>query len=289
MAAAAQRERRGRRLGELHPDLERLSVPVYLEKLARLPSHAAVLETRLERLRRLREIDEGSRVLVVGCGPRPETLLLLSRHGYQAVGVEINPTFAQFAREFVQNEARVLDGEAERLPCDDEAFDVVFCDNVLEHATSVSRALAEMHRLLVPGGIAHIVTTNRQRLSPTGRNGEFKVAYFNWLPATVRESFVFQHLHYAPGLANYAVRPAVHWFTYAELCALGREAGFERFYSPLDLSEPTDAPIKRNPVKRRLLKGIKRSPWLRALALTQVGGTVVMVKPSYPMASRGVP
>ena len=46
---------------------------------------------------------------------------------------------------------------------------------------------------------------------------------------------MFQMLHYEPQLANYNARPAVHWFSFPDLCRLGREAGFAQFYSPLDL------------------------------------------------------
>jgi len=126
-------------------------------------------------------------------------------------------------------------------------------------------------------------TTNRQRISLTGENGEYNVPFFHWLPRSVQESFVFLHLHYRPSLANYTQRPAVHWFSYADLCALGRQAGFAQFYSPLDLRRRSDVPLTANPVKRlllqsRLLEAIQRSAWLRALALTQLGSNIVMLK-----------
>ena len=42
---------------------------------------------------------------------------------------------------------------------------------------------------------------------------------------------MFHHLHYNPSLANFSLRPAVHWWTYADLCRAGREAGFAQFYT----------------------------------------------------------
>ncbi|HEY6867407.1 MAG TPA: class I SAM-dependent methyltransferase [Candidatus Eisenbacteria bacterium] len=41
-----------------------------------------------------------------------------------------------------------------RLPCRDGAFDAVLCSHVLEHVADVRRALAEIHRVLAPGGWA---------------------------------------------------------------------------------------------------------------------------------------
>jgi SAM-dependent methyltransferase len=275
-----------RKLADLHPDLERRSALAYLKVLRERQDEPELLELRLERLGRLLDLRDRRHVLVVGCGPRPETIQQLCRLGYDAVGVEVNRGFAELAREYLHQPELVLEGEAEALPCADATFDLVFCDNVLEHVISPRRALAEMHRVLAPGGAAYVVTTNRFRISLTGRNGEFRVPYFNWLPATLKESLVFQHLHFDPGLANYAVRPAVHWFTYAELCALGREAGFEHFYSPLDLSEPGDAPMRRSRFKRWLLPRVKKRPWLRALALLQVGAAIIMSKPNRPVGVR---
>ena len=60
-----------------------------------------------------------------------------------------------------------------------------------------------------------MATTNRYRFSPTGSNDEFRVRFFNWFPRIVKESYVFQHLHFDPTLANYSPRPAVHSRTVA--------------------------------------------------------------------------
>jgi hypothetical protein len=70
----------------------------------------------------------------------------------------------------------------------------------------------------------------------------------------------------------------VHWFTYGHLCSLGRAAGFAQFYSHLDLLRPDDETMRPTQLKRLLLGRVQTSPWLRALALTQIGGVVVMWK-----------
>jgi hypothetical protein len=94
----------------------------------------------------------------------------------------------------------------------------------------------------------------------------------------VKESFVFEHLHYRPSLANYSPRPAVHWFTYSNLCRLGRDGGFAQFYGIPDVLDPNDPEIKRSAFRSAVLKRIKRNPWLRALAMTQLGHLIFMVK-----------
>jgi hypothetical protein len=94
----------------------------------------------------------------------------------------------------------------------------------------------------------------------------------------MEESYVFRHLHQEPRLANYSLRPAVHWFTYAELCSLGRYSGFAQFYSMLDLMMPDDPTVARKWWRRVLLRPLQHNAWLRALALTQIGHAIAMLK-----------
>ena len=91
-----------------------------------------------------------------------------------------------------------------------------------------------------------------------------------------QESYVHRHLHDDPSLANYTERPAVHWFTFSELCKIARDVGFARIYSHLDLKDAT----AMTGWKRLGVRSIRWSPRLRALALTQVGSMVFMVKRS---------
>lgn len=269
---------RHRKLAEAYPDLDRSALETYTAMLATRPDDTPTWERRLILLDRLVDLSGRRRMLVLGCGPRPTVMKVLLENNYDVVGVEPVPAFVQSARAYLRRPDRVLDGAAEAIPLPDRSQQLVFCDSVLEHVTSPTRSLDEMYRVLTAGGIAFITTTNRHRISPRGNNEEYRVPYLNWLPDIVKECFAFHHLHYDPRLANYSMRPAVHWFSYAELCGLGRRSGFARFYSTLDLCQPEDPSIRRSWTKRRLLEGVKFNPWLRALALTQLGDTIIMLK-----------
>jgi ubiquinone/menaquinone biosynthesis C-methylase UbiE len=217
--------------------------------------------------------------LIVGCGPRPEPLRILRERGFQALGVEPVRDFVAAARRHLDDETAVLEGFAESLPAEDRSQDIVLLESVLEHVESVGTALSEAYRVLAPGGAAYITTTNRLHLA---RNGEFNVPLFQWLPRLVKESYVFHHLHHDPQLANATERPAVHWFTYSELCRLGREAGFFKFFSVLDVKAPVSTDFSGSTRVRRLkaktLEAVQLHPWLRALALTQRGSLIFMLK-----------
>ena len=90
----------------------------------------------------------GKRVLEVGCG----TGLILGRlakHAQLARGIDVSPGMLQSARE------RGLDvvlGSATNLPFADASFDLVCSFKVLAHVPDITRALAEIARVTLPGG-----------------------------------------------------------------------------------------------------------------------------------------
>jgi ubiquinone/menaquinone biosynthesis C-methylase UbiE len=264
---------------EGYPGLSEPALETYRAALATRREERPRVETIVSCLDRLIDMRSARKILVVGCGPQPDVIRVLGEMGYAVLGVDPVRDVLEAARVYLRDERSVLEGHAENLPTESESQDVVMLESVLEHVDSVGASLAEAHRVLVPGGVAYIITTNRLRL---GSNMEFNVRFFQMLPDVVKESYVFRHLHYQPSLANYAERPAVHWFTYAELCKLGREAGFFQFYSHLDLKDANESSFAGGSLGRRVkttvLKGVQRSAWVRSAALTQLGGQIFMIK-----------
>ena len=216
----------------------------------------------------------GQRAAVIGCGPLPGSVRLLGEHGWTCVGVEPVEAFVLNARDYLGKPQAVLQGSAEDLPLEDESQDLLIMESVLEHVDSPLFALNEAYRVLTPGGLLYVCTTNRWAVT----NGEYTVRFFQWLPKLVKESYIHQHLHFAPELARYTSRPAVHWFSYADLCGLGRNAGFYRFYSKVDLMSGSDTAIRRSRIRACALDRVRYNPWLRSLVLTQKGGNIFMLK-----------
>jgi ubiquinone/menaquinone biosynthesis C-methylase UbiE len=267
-----------RKLTEGHPQIEEGALAHFNAALETTGDSTARLDRWLTCLERLTCLTPPKRMIVLGCGARPVTLRHLLALGHDAVGVEPVPSFLNAARQFLGSTDRVIAGTAENIPVDDSSQDVIFCESVLEHVDSPRISVREMYRVAAPGAVALVHTTNRLRINLRGKTDEFTVPFYNWLPALVKESFVFEHLHYRPSLANYTPRPAVHWFTYTDLCRLGRDGGFAQFYGIPDVLDPNDAAIRHSALRRALFKPIQRSPWLRALAMTQLGHIIFMVK-----------
>jgi SAM-dependent methyltransferase len=216
--------------------------------------------------------------LLVGCGPKPRAALAMADAGYSVTAIEPVSDNVRSAQRFCGSHCAVVEGCAEKLPVDDASQRLIIMESVLEHVESVRKSLDEAYRVLSPGGVLYIYTTNRYKLSLTGFNGEYTTRFLNWFPRLLKECYVHHHLHFQPELANFNARPAVHWFSYADLCAAGRDAGFATFYSILDLADPAGQWASTSRSRRWLASVVRRNPWLRALALTQAGGSIFMVK-----------
>ncbi|HRH24012.1 MAG TPA: class I SAM-dependent methyltransferase [Candidatus Paceibacterota bacterium] len=74
-------------------------------------------------------------------------------------------------------------GDAHNLPFPDASFDIVVCSEVFEHLTNPPKAAAEMHRVLVPGGML-ILTT--RFLFPVH---DAPTDYFRYTPYGLRHIF----------------------------------------------------------------------------------------------------
>jgi ubiquinone/menaquinone biosynthesis C-methylase UbiE len=102
-------------------------------------------------------LQPGLTVLDVGCGLGDDLAILAGQVGPrgQVFGLERNPDLAQLARERLAalTNVQVWVGDAEQMPFADAQFDRARADRVLQHTPAPARVLAEMHRVLRPGGI----------------------------------------------------------------------------------------------------------------------------------------
>ena len=266
------------KLTALHPEIERLFFETYSKKNSSDESRILKTKQVMGYIEKLVEITSPKHIAVVGCGPAPSTIKALETMGHKAVGIEPEQEYVESANDYLSGCGRVAIGQCESMRVADESFDIIFCESVLEHVDSPEKSMDEFYRVLKPGGIVYIVTENNLRFSLTGRNNEFNKRYYNWYPRSVKEGYIKLHLNKKPWLANYTPLPAVHWYTFASLCRLGRYAGFGKFYSILDVIDENDPRVKKLIGGKIVLRWIKNNPWLRALMLRQVGTTIFMYK-----------
>ena len=96
------------------------------------------------------------RLLDVGCA-LGDFLLEAKASGWDVEGVEISAFAAQQARA---RGLRVTAGRLEDLDLPAASFDVITLYDSVEHLTDPVATLSAVRRLLVPGGIVHLVTPN---------------------------------------------------------------------------------------------------------------------------------
>lgn len=106
----------------------------------------------------------GEQALDIGCGPGLTTETLARAVGTQGsvLGIDIAPPMLAIARHRCASLPQVAFERADvtRLPCDDGRFDVALASQVYEYVEQIDAALAELARVIRPGGRAVLVDTD---------------------------------------------------------------------------------------------------------------------------------
>jgi arsenite methyltransferase len=109
-------------------------------------------------------LESGHTVLDIGAGPGFFAGGLAGIVGEKGVvhGVDINARFVKDANTRFADNAQVNFHHVTDhiLPFSDDTFDRVICKNVLEYVPDLEGTLAEVHRVLKPGGRAHVIDSD---------------------------------------------------------------------------------------------------------------------------------
>lgn len=104
-----------------------------------------------------------SKVLDLGCG-NGVSAKLLNQADFDVVGTDISPLFLKEARNWENRCLRYEVCDALELPFDNDAFDVICSNELVEHLPDVETALTEMGRVVRKGG--RIVISGPNLCSP---------------------------------------------------------------------------------------------------------------------------
>jgi len=113
-------------------------------------------------------LEPGETVLDAGCGSGIPTIEL-ARRGGRVTAVDVSPAMLVDTRWMADEAAysdrvRTCVGDVQALPFGDGTFGLVVALGLVPWAERPLRALAEMHRVLRPGGFAVVSATNRWSL-----------------------------------------------------------------------------------------------------------------------------
>ena len=101
----------------------------------------------------------GEDVLEIGAGIGTD-LAQFATHGARVTDLDLSHGHLELARENFRLrglEGRFVHHDAEQLPFDDNSFDLVYSNGVLHHTPNTRRVVAEIYRVLRPGGKAIVM------------------------------------------------------------------------------------------------------------------------------------
>jgi len=108
----------------------------------------------------------GKLVMEIGCGAVIDSAEF-ARNGAKVVSTDLTRAGTDLTRDLLKEiglPSAVIQSDAKTLPFKDEAFDCVYSFGVLHHIPDVETALAEIHRVLKPGGQVMAMLYHRDSL-----------------------------------------------------------------------------------------------------------------------------
>ena len=104
-------------------------------------------------------LPDGARVLEVAPGPGYLAIAMALDGRLEVTGLDISRTFVDIANENARKAGVTVDfqrGDVAHMPFAGGSFDLVVCQAAFKNFTLPRSAMAEMHRVLRPGGVAVI-------------------------------------------------------------------------------------------------------------------------------------
>lgn len=213
------------------------------------------------------------KVADIGCGAAAQCMLW-ARDGHEVFGIDVNDRLIVLGQERARAASLSIDlraGTATKLPWSDASMDICLSPELLEHVADWSTCLSEAVRVLKPGGILYLSTTNK--LCPLQQ--EYTLPLYSWYPGFMKRRYEHLAATTRPEIANHAKYPAVNWFTFYGLRKILAKDGFESL-DRFDVAALAD----RGGVARVVLGAATHVPPLRWLGHVFTPNTTLFARKS---------
>ena len=147
--------------------------------VARVPEAAAESFAGVANPFALGTLERGEAVLDIGSGAGSDSLVAAQMVGAEGsvTGLDMTPEMLAKAHaaaaEMGATNATFVEGEAENLPFEDESFDVVISNGVIDLIPDKDAVYSQIHRVLRPGGRIQIADVTIQ--NPVSEEGRRKI------------------------------------------------------------------------------------------------------------------
>jgi ubiquinone/menaquinone biosynthesis C-methylase UbiE len=137
----------------------------------------------------------GKNILDVGCGTGGISVAF-ARAGAKVVGLDsgntdpVNIKMATARAKKEKADIAFVRGDAQQLPFQDRTFDVVVCNDVIEHVARPKELAREVSRVLKPGGILYLSAPNRFSLPDIYKDDHYGLFGLVLLPRPLAEIYV---------------------------------------------------------------------------------------------------
>lgn len=207
-------------------------------------------------------------VIDIGCGAGTQAMLWAER-GHRVRALDVSAPLVSIGRARASEAGLPIlfdVGTATALPYDDASADVVLLPELLEHVPEWEPCLEEAARVVRPGGLLYLSTTNW--LCPVQQ--EFELPAYSWYPSALKRWCERKAVTTHPHWVEHARYPAVNWFTFFSLSRWLRARGFDAF-DRFDLMAKRSLPAP----KRVAVGAVRAARPLRVLAHMVIPGTIV--------------
>jgi 2-polyprenyl-3-methyl-5-hydroxy-6-metoxy-1,4-benzoquinol methylase len=236
-------------------------------------------ERALQRFRSIRDcvlrvVEKGNggvtplEVLDIGCGAGTQSMLW-AEAGHHVYALDVNEPLLELGKQRAASSGYDIDfrlGTALELPWAEESMDVCLVIELLEHVDAWERCLKEFARVLKPGGVLFLTTSNK--LCPIQQ--EFNLPFYSWYPAAIKHYCERLAMTTHPQLANYAKYPAVNWFSFYGLRKVVAPWGF-RCLDRFDVMDVS----KKSAFEALVVSAVHNSSVCRWLAHIATQGTMI--------------
>ena len=182
------------------------------------------------------DIKKDSKILEIGAA-QGLSILSIKKIGYEIVGIEPSEEAIEVSKKLSKHyniKLEIKKGYGENIPYDDDTFDVVIADSVIEHVKDVEKVFKEIYRVLKKSGCFYFSTASS--LCPKQNEIRF-FPFFSWYPDKLKISIMKWAVEKKPQLVGNTAAPAINWFTPWKAKKLLNIAGFNKVYDRWEMMQ----------------------------------------------------